>query len=47
MPTNVAQIDNIDGAIVVPPGGVLALLATGTPVAVSAASSLLWEELPV
>jgi hypothetical protein len=47
MPINVAQIDHVDGAIVVPPGGVLALLASGTPVAVSAASSLLWEELPV
>jgi hypothetical protein len=36
----------IDGAILVPPGGVLALLATTTPVAHSAASMLLWEEVP-
>jgi hypothetical protein len=47
MPFTAAEIDNIDGAYIVPPGGVLALLATGTPVAISAASSLLWEELPV
>ena len=47
MPFTAAEIDLIDGAFVVPPGGVLALLATGTPVAISAASSLLWEEIPV
>jgi len=47
MPFNTAEIDLIDGAFVVPPGGVLALLATGTPVAISAASSLLWEEVSV
>jgi len=47
MPFNTAEVDNIDGAFVVTPGGVLALLATGTPVAISAASSLLWEEIPV
>lgn len=40
-----ATIDHIDGAIIVPPGGVLALLCTTTPVAISAASSILWEEV--
>jgi hypothetical protein len=40
-------VENIDGAIIVPPGGVLALLATTTPVAHSAVSGLLWEEVPV
>jgi hypothetical protein len=40
-------VENIDGGIIVPPGGVLALLATTTPVAHSAASGLLWEEVPV
>jgi hypothetical protein len=40
-------VENIDGAIIVPPGGVLALLATTTPVAHSAASGLLWEEVPI
>jgi hypothetical protein len=41
------SVENIDGGIIVPPGGVLALLATTTPVAHSAASGLLWEEVPV
>lgn len=40
-------VDNVDGAIVVPPGGVLACLATTTPVAHSASSMLLWAEVPV
>lgn len=40
-------VEPVDGSIVVPPGGVLALLATTTPVAHSAVSSLLWEEVPV
>jgi hypothetical protein len=40
-------VENIDGGIIVPPGGVLALLATTTPVAHSAVSALLWEEVPV
>lgn len=48
MPQAPTYIDNIDGAFIVPPGGVLALLCTtNPPVAVSAASSLLWEEMPV
>jgi hypothetical protein len=41
------NVENIDGAIIVPPGGFLALLATLTPVGHSAASALLWEEVPV
>lgn len=36
-----------DGSLIVPPGGVLALLATTTPVAHSAVSSLVWEEVLV
>lgn len=36
-----------DGTLIVPPGGVLALLATTTPVAHSAVASLVWEEVPV
>lgn len=39
--------ENLDGSIIVPPGGVLALLATTTPVAHSAVGSLLWAEVPV
>lgn len=42
-----ASVENIDGGIVVPPGGVLVLAATTTPVAHSAASNLVWEELPI
>jgi len=30
-----------------PPGGVLALFATTTPVAHSAASMIVWEEVPI
>jgi hypothetical protein len=39
--------ENIDGNIIVPPGGVLALYATTTPVALSAVSSITWEEVPL
>lgn len=38
-------IDNVDGAIILVPGSVLALLGTTTPSSVSAASSILWEEV--
>ena len=37
----------LDGVFVVPPSGVLVLLATTTPVAHSVASTLIWEEVPV
>jgi len=39
--------ENFDGAIVIPPGGILALYATTTPVALSAVSTLMWEEVPI
>ena len=45
--TNAAFIENIDGGIIVPPGGILALLANTTPVAHSASSGIVWEEIPV
>ena len=46
MPQAPTFVDNIEGSIVVPPGGVLALLCTtNPPVAISAASALLWEEV--
>lgn len=41
------SVENIDGAWIIPPGGVLALLATTTPVAHSAASGIIWEEVVV
>jgi hypothetical protein len=40
-------VENFDGSLIVPPGGVLALLATTTPVAHSAASMLKWIETPI
>lgn len=43
----VSSIEYIEGAIIVPPGGILALLAAATGVAHSASSSLLWEEVPL
>ena len=42
-----AQVENIDGSIVVSPGGVLALLATTTPVAHSVVPGIVWEEVPL
>lgn len=47
LPASPGGIDAIDGAFVIPPGAVIALLATTTPVAISAASAILWEEIPV
>lgn len=44
---NVAGIENFDGSLIVPPGGVLLLSANTTPVAHSAVSAMLWEEVPV
>src|ERR1700752_4753294 len=47
-PPMVASLENVDGGIIVPPGGILAVLCTtNPPVAISAASSILWEELPI
>lgn len=43
----VSNVEYLEGAWIVPPGGVLALLATTTPVAHSAASGLLWEEVAI
>lgn len=42
-----SPIEAIDGAFIVPPGGVLALLCTTTPVAHSACSGLVWEEVAI
>lgn len=46
-PMNATSVENIDGAIVVPPGGVLALMASVTPVGHTALSGLVWEEVPI
>jgi hypothetical protein len=41
------NVENLDGSIIVPPGGVVALLTSTTGVAHSAASCLIWEEVPI
>ena len=46
-PSFVPSFENIDGAWIVPPGGLLALFATTTPVAHSAASGIVWEEVVI
>lgn len=44
---NFSAVENIDGSIIVPPGGVLALQASVTPVGHTALSGLVWEEVPI
>lgn len=46
-PQLIAGVENFDGSLVVPPGGVLALLSTTTAVAHSIVSNLIWEEVPI
>lgn len=41
------NVQNFDGSLIVPPGGVLALLNTVSTSTVSVASRLLWAEVPV
>ncbi len=41
------SVENFDGALIVPPGGIIALLCGTTPVGHSAASAILWEEVPL
>jgi hypothetical protein len=41
------QQEEFDGSLIVPPGGVLALLNTVSTVTVSVAAGLSWEEVPV
>lgn len=42
-----ASTQNIDGSIILPPGGLLMLQGTTTATTWSGASSILWEELPI
>jgi len=42
-----AYVQNFDGSLIVPPGGVLALLNTVSTANLSVASRLMWEEVPV
>lgn len=47
IPQFAGAYENLDGSWVIPPGGVLALLGTATPVGHSATSGGLWNEIPV
>ena len=40
-------VQNFDGSLIVPPGGVLALLNTTSTTTMSAAGRLLWDEVPL
>jgi len=42
-----AAVENFDGNLIVPPGGVLALLNTTSCTTFSVAGRMLWEEVPV
>jgi hypothetical protein len=42
-----ASTEEFDGSLIVPPGGVLALLNTTSTTTISVASMLLWEEVPI
>jgi len=46
LPAYVA-VQNFDGSLIIPPGGVLALLNTVSTATVSVASRLLWEEVAI
>lgn len=41
------SVENFDGSLFVPPGGVLGLLASVTPVGHSAVAGILWDEIPI
>jgi hypothetical protein len=43
---SVVGIQNFDGSLIVPPGGVLALLNTASTTAHSVSARLMWEEVP-
>jgi hypothetical protein len=44
---SVSGVQNFDGSLIIPPGGVLALLNTVSSVTHSVAARLMWEEVPV
>jgi len=45
--TSFGGVENFDGNLIVPPGGVLALLNTTSTTTMSVTSRLMWEEVPV
>lgn len=46
IPAGAGAVENFDGSLILPPGGLLALMANTTPVAHSASGRLLWAEVP-
>ena len=44
---SISGVENFDGGLFIPPGGVLALLNTAVTTTHSVAARLLWEEVPV
>lgn len=44
---NGSDVENFDGSLIVPPGGVIGLFATTTPVGHSAIAAIVWEEVLV
>lgn len=47
LPSATSAVENIDGAIIIPPGGIIALYCSTTPVAHSAITGITWEEVPL
>jgi len=47
VPATTGSVENFDGSLIVPPGGVLSLLCVTTPVAHSCTSGMVWEEVPI
>lgn len=45
--TSTGGVQNFDGSLIVPPGGILALLNTTSTTTTSVAGRLLWEEVPI
>lgn len=44
---SVGGCHNLDGSLIVPPGGVLALLNSTSTITCSVASRMMWEEIPI
>ena len=44
---SIGGVENFDGSLIIPPGGVLALLNTTSTTTVSAVARLLWSEVPI
>jgi hypothetical protein len=47
IPMGQPMVEYFNGSVIVPPGGIIALQCVVTPVAHSASSGLVWEEVPI